>query len=281
MKAPVWTIALLLILIGCSALPQRPTPTPTRHLSAPTIVPSPTVQILSSDQIYNVESFDGQNNLTAAALPNEGGLPPFIVQTQESGNAQPAQIVLETGQIVLADLYEHRSTENRVPGILLIGTDRLSWGILPEELQRSGFTVLVVEPPQRVRIEDIDTLLQSLSENGTVDPGKLALIGADPAADTALLACATLDLCDRAVLLSPRGQDTLLNVLPNYLPRPLFVSAGQNDPESYETAQALAGFYPEGTEFVPLAAGQGTGLIALNSDLSRLIALWMQQTFAE
>lgn len=274
-------ILILLVMTGCSGLPQSATLTPTRHLSAPTLAPSPTTLIRNSDELYGDTQFGGvgQNSLTAAGLPNNAAMPPLQSGTREPGGAETVQLVLNSGQILLGDLYEQIMPENRVPGILIIGRDRLSWGLLPAELFSGGYTVLVVEMPQDVQPSDLDVLLTSFSENGTVDPGRIAVIGAEDTADMALIGCAAYAICDAAVLLSPIEREHLINSLVDFNPRPLFVVAGQNDAQGYETSVALAADFAEGSQFVELASGRGTGLLALNSDLSQAIAQWLNTVF--
>jgi hypothetical protein len=217
----------------------------------------------------------GQSDPTAAALPVDAALPPLHSGGINESGAVSVQIVLEDGQLILGDLYENPDG-GRVGGVLLLARNRLTWGLLPIELLASGFTVLVLELLPVARAADIDVLLTSLSEEGTVDPSRIAVIGAGEGADMALLGCAVYPICDAVVLLSPQSRDSLLNVLPNFNPRPMLVIAARNDSESYTTALALSSAFAEGSQLIQPATGQGTGLLALNSDLHSAIIGWLR-----
>lgn len=267
------------LLAGCGVLPQAATATPTRDFGGATVVPSPTVQIRNSDELYGSDNpSGGQNNPTAAALPNEGAMPPLPSGTQAANGASRVQLVLEQGAIITGELYSPAGQIERSPGVLLLGRDPAAWQTLPADLLAEGFTVLNVASGSLQGTSDLDVLLTSLSEAGNVDPGRIAIIGADEAADTALLGCVSYAICDVVVLLSPQSQQTLLNVLPNYNPRPLFVAAAQNDITGFNTAAALARSFADGSRFVQLATGRGTTLLSLNSTLSQQIATWLVDT---
>ncbi len=264
---------IVIFLVGCVPQDAAPAATP-----SPSFAASPTVQIRNSDELYGGSAADGQNNPTAAALPNSGSLPPQQVGTSQIGEAQTVEIVLPSSQVVQGDLSLAGDTVNRVPGVLLLNADRSTWGELPRQLQAAGYTVLLVDSTP-LATEDLETLLESLSETGAVDPGRIAVIGAESGADLALLGCTIYPICDAAVLLSPRSQETLVNVLPNYNPRPLLVVAAQNDAEGFGTAAALARSFADGSQFVEMASGSGTGLLALNSNLARDIITWLDEIF--
>jgi hypothetical protein len=275
------TMLILFALAGCST--TSVTPTATRNYSAPTLAPTAEIAIRDSQELYgDTTPFGevGQNSFEAAELPRGAALPPLSSGTREPGGAATVQLLLDSGEVVIGDLYEQIAPENRVPGILIIGRDRLSWGLLPAELFGAGFTVLVLELPQTARVADLEALLSSFSENATVDPARIAVIGAEDTADMTLLGCASFAICDAIVLLTPQGRDTLLNVLPNFNPRPVFIVAAQNDAAGYSLAVAIASQYAEGSQFVEVATGQGTGLLALNSELSPTIAAWLQGVFS-
>lgn len=274
---PMSVAAVLLLLIsGCNALPQAPTLTPTRSISAPTLAASPTARIQSSGALYGETVRNGQNNLTAAALPNNAAMPP-LQATQEAGRPDTAQIVLDNGDMLVAEVYAARTdSPDRVPGVLLIGREAVNWGNFPADVADAGFTVMTVQIPSSPRVAMMDTLLTSFSNQGSVDPARLAVIGAAESADFALLGCAQYLICDAVVLLSPRGRDTLANVLPNFNPRPLFVAAASDDTEAYNAAIALSNGFSEGSRFVEVGTGRGSSLLALNASLGTEIIAWLQ-----
>jgi hypothetical protein len=280
---PKLTHAILILLTVAGCTTSSITPTATRNFSAPTLAPTAEIIIRDSQELYgDTTPFGeaGQNSFEAAELPRGAALPPLSSGTREPGGSATVQLLLDSGEVVIGDLYEQIAPENRVPGVLIIGRDRLAWGLLPAELFGVGFTVLVLELPHTARVSDLEVLLSSFSENATVDPARIAVIGAEDTADMALLGCASFAICDAVVLLTPQGRDTLLNVLPNFNPRPVFIAAAQNDAEGYAIAVAIASQYAEGSQFVEVATGRGTGLLALNSELSRTIAIWLQGVFS-
>lgn len=264
----------LIFLTACNILPEQIEPTATRRFSAPTLAPSPEVVIQNSDDIYGNVT-DGQSNPTAASLPVDSALPPLQSGITSDSGAQPIQIFLADGSAITGDLYEQSASETRVPGILIIGQDVTAWGSLPSELFNAGYTVLVIDLPELLRAEDMDVLLTSLSENGSVDPARLVAIGAEASADMALLGCAIYPICDAVVMLSPQSRGAILNVLPNFNPRPMFIAASLNDAESYATASSVATSFADGSRFVEQSTGSGTGLLTLNSELSNFIITWL------
>jgi hypothetical protein len=264
---------VLLILAAC--LPAAPEPTATRRFTAPTLAPSPTVNIQTSDEIYGDSIRDGQNDPTAAALPRDSALPPLDTGSISETGAMMVDLFLSDGTALNAHLYQP-NTEGRGAGIMLIGEALDAWGTLPNDLQAAGFTALVVELPALLRAEDMDTLLLSFSENGTVDPSKIAVIGSMAGADIALFGCAVYPLCDAVVLMSPQSRDSLLNVLPNFNPRPMLVIVGQSDEESYAAATGLAASFAAGSQLLEQSSGTGAGLLALNSELNGAIVAWLQ-----
>lgn len=284
---PLWSYVArtpILIILGamlsaCSALPQAPTPTPTRDFAGPTLAPSPTTQILRSNELYANEIRDGQNNLTAAALPNVGALPPVAAGTPDPNGGATVQIAIDANRVVLGDLYERRDGVQRRPGILLLNEDRLAWGLLPAELLAAGYTVLSVALPPLPQVSDVDILLNSLSETGSVDPGRIGVIGAERGADLALLACAENAICDALVMVSATARGTALNVVPNYAPRPLLLVASSTQPDSFETAQSIAAFAGDIGQFQPSEVGQGANIADANPAVRETIRAFFQAAF--
>lgn len=294
----VWVIC-----VGCDAFTPA-TPTPTRHFSAPTVAPSPTVGIRTSDELYDDVSDSlandglfrgsGQNDPTAAAMPNEGDLPPFVLSPLDSplatppfGSAQTVQIVMNDGVILRGQLREYISDQlvpdadligqrrAKVPGVLLLAADGSAWGALPTRLHAAGFTVLAMSLPDNTQTPYISTLLISLSEVTTVDPNRIAIIGAERYADMALLTCSINTLCDALALLTPISNDTLANVVTTYLPRPLFVSSARDDAETLRTAQTLVGLAGGAAAWYPYETGRGTNLVMLYPELVDALVAWV------
>ena len=271
------SLLLIGMLLGACATPAAPTLTPTRSVSGPTLAPSPTAVVLSSDDLYDDDDFVGQSNPTVAAFPVDGVLPPVSASTPDANNANSVTVVLEDGMMLVGDLYENEDG-NRQPGLLLIGADRTAWGIFPQELQNAGFTVLVMELRPLPVAEDVATMLTALSELGTVDPARIGVIGASAGADLTLLGCTRNLLCDATILLSPLGQDTLLNVIASYNPRALMVVAAQNDAESYPTAFSLLQASTGDKSFLETADGHGVAMLQFDPSLKDEMIRWLIQT---
>lgn len=274
-------ILLSLLLTACDALPQMATITPTRRFSAATLAPSPEVLIQNSDEIYGDSVRDGQSNPTAAALPVDAPLPPLQSGGVSDTGARPIQVVVNEQLTVIGDLYVRGSTDNRVAGILILAEEVASWGSLPSQLFEGGYTVLVIDTPSPFLAENLDVLLRSLSENGSIDPARMAIIGAQETADTALLGCAIFEICDAVVMLSPQNRDALLNVLPNYNPRPMLLVASTSDAISFATASSLATSFAEGSQYIEQPTGVGTGLLTLNSNLGTAVINWLDTVLNE
>ena len=270
----IYILSLCVIISACNVLPQQIEPTATRRFSAPTLAPSPEVVIQNSDEIYG-DITDGQSNPTAAALPVDAALPPLQSGITSDSGARPIQIFLENGIAVTGDLYQQSASEHRSAGVLILGRGITAWGSLPSDLFSAGYTVLVLNLPDVLLAEDMDVLLTSLSENGSVDPARLVAIGAEETADMALLGCTIYPICDAVVMLSPQSRSAILNVLPSFNPRPMFIAASLNDAESYATASSIATSFADGSQFIEQSTGTGTGLLTLNSELSNFIITWL------
>lgn len=273
---PIISFILLSIALTACDLPNRSnvTATPTRSLSAPTLAPSPTVVIQSSDEIYGSGEgeFIGQSNPTIAALPVDSDLPPVMSGTREPSGANVVDVVLEDGSVLFGDLYE--SGTERKPGILLVGLDRAAWASLPLDLNAAGYTVLVMEMGLIPQAQHVETMLRTFINVGTVDPARIGVIGEAQGADVVMLACAIDELCDVIGLLSPLSRDTLLNVIPSYGIRPLLIATSNSDPESYPTGLALSQTAQGNTRFIETSAGRGATLLQFQPDLSGEIVGW-------
>lgn len=252
---------------------QEEAPPTLRPLSGPTLAASPTVIIRTSGDLYDETPSFGVSNLTAAALPSRSGLPPIELGTRTPNGAEVVQVALADGVMVIGELYQQGF--ERLPGILLISVDRTDWGSIPAQLSQSGYTILVVDVPTP-SAAIVDALLISLSESGVVDPGRMAAGGIGAAADAALLGCVVNAACDAVILISPQSRDALLNVLPNYLPRPMLTVAGRDDAISYPTALALRQAGGDGVAFLDYENGFGAALLATYPSLNGEIMAWLE-----
>ncbi len=267
----IWMLALL--LAACDS--ELPSPTPTRALSGPTLAASPEPFTgPPTEAPPNIESGIGQNDPTAAALPGDAALPPLLIGTPGSGR-QEIEITADDGRLLYGDLLQN--TEIRMPGALLLGTDRTAWGGFPEQLNDAGYTVLVMELREGAGVTDVRVMIDALT-SGIADPGRIAVIGAARGADLALLGCAAVATCDTAILLSPLQEQTLLNEMPRFNPRPLLQAVSQTDEESFTTAQAVDAAATGEKLFQPLDnAGRGTAILLNRPDVGDLIIQWLQR----
>ena len=280
--------SLLLILVGCTPVGDVPTPYATRTLSAPGIAASPTIDLQTSEELYGSESGYtgdvGQSDLTAASLPSRGVLPPAAATSEGSDDsldaASTVNITLADGALWHGDLYSPLPSLQPdptvlVPGVLLVASDRVGWGLLPAQLQISGLAALVVDAPTNPA--DLVTVLSSLSEVGNVDPGRLALISAATSIPVALAACDISELCDALVLLSPMDPDTTL--VTSLSAQPMWIAAANTDGESYPVALSYMTIGSNIT-FTEYNNGQGTGLLT-NEGVTEDIVTWLNDILAD
>jgi hypothetical protein len=275
------TMMLLVLILSaaCTEAGTIATVPPTHALSAPTLESSPTTFIQTSDQLYGTIT-EGQNSLTAAALPGRAALPPLSMGTPDASGAANVQMVLTDGRVISAMLYQAVGAV-RVPGILLLVNTVDAWGVFPVELMRAGFTVLVVPYDGVIPIADLEGVLTSLSEDGSVDPARIAIIGGEQSADAALLGCASFGICDAVVLLTPQGRNTLLNVLPNLEPRFMLVLASRDNEEAFATAVSLVSSYPNRSQLIEAVSGSGAGILQADAAQSSAIITWLGQSLAD
>ncbi len=262
-------VSALIFITACE--PIFPTSTPTSTLSAPPLAPSATIEFRSSDDLQSV---GGQNEPTSAASVRDHALPPVAVGTPEISGIQSVQIFAEDGATLSGDLYQ--SGMERLPGLLIVGMDKSAWGTFPQQLRSAGFTVLVMDLRPTSGTADMQTMLTALSGVGTVDPSRIGVVGESAGASVALLGCAVDLRCDAVALFSPMSGDTLLNVMPNYNPRPLFLAASQNDAESFPTASALQQSARGAVEFRYYEnAGRGAQMLQFQPELAETLITWL------
>ena len=259
----------MLPMAGCdmlAAVTSTPQPMAT---SAPTPVPSPTLQILTSQELYADDSRHiGETSPRYASFPAGAVLPPVPMVDSARG----VTVAVEADTVVAGELYDLAA--ERQPGVLIIGADVAAWGDLPLKLARQGLVVLVLQTGPLTPARHIQTMMQSLIAIPTVDAGSIGLIGEARAADLAALSCATNTLCDVLALFSPLARDSLLNMLPSFGERPLWLAAAKGDSESYQAATALANAAQGTTQFVEVSAGRGAALLTVEPALANQLVDW-------
>ena len=266
---------LLAVLAACAV--EVPTPTPTHTFTGPTTAPSP--QPFSgppTEPPPNSVSGIGQNEPTAASLPNNAALPPLPLGTQESGGER-VEVTAGDGALLVGDLYQNR--EVRQPGVLLLATDRSSWGSFPAQLYEAGFTVLSMELREGGGLADFTVMMEALT-SGTADPAHIGVVGAGAGADLTLTGCSVVLACDTAVLLSPLDTGLVDNVT-RFNPRPLFQIVSEEDAESYDLAVQIDAAANGDKLFQPLQnAGRGTAMLTNRPDVATLVIDWLQRQLA-
>lgn len=265
------TVRLLLLMLAlglmaaCDNVVPVPTDVPT--LSGPTLEATAVFRPDIQSEDPGATRGLGQNDLTAASVPSGAELPPLAVGTADPETTFiTVQITAADGMQLIGDLYANLANE-RVPGVLLIAPDRAGWLDLPLRLQAAGYTALAMDLREGGALGDFETMIRALSEAGTVDPGRIAVIGAEGGADLALTGCANNLLCDAAVLFSPVQQAAVRAATFGFNPRPLFLSAGTSDAAStvIDSIRAVA----TGTLVVEPVSGsaRGTGLLSAQPNL--------------
>ncbi len=270
-------VLLSVFLSACSTTEAIPTSRPTRIASAPTLQASPTFRIQSSGELYALETPSGSNNAASAGLPSGQYAPPIVEGTRNSDGVQVVEVVLTDGSMLAADLYETASL-GRVPGLIFLGSDPLSWGALPQTLRGRDYTVLVLSLPRTDSpVSDFQSLLETMSLVGSVDPAHLAVIAELDSANWALEGCAAYELCDALALFSPTSRERTQAAITQFAPRPLLVAAAQDDAESYPVALNLAGIAQASTQFEEEVTGKGAGLLVLSDTLQNSILNWLDE----
>jgi hypothetical protein len=273
MRVPV-LVAVVALLTACDVLPAA-TPTPTRDI--PPLAASPTFDIRPPTEIpanVDLTPAAGMNIPEAAAAPGDG----VVIQPNQPADTfyrpQILALAVSNGSAA-AELW---LSDQGAPGAVLVSAPQADWAGLPAELHELGYTVLVAEMLLPGTAEDLTVMLNSLITLGTVDTGRIAVIGAEAGADLALLGCALDVRCATAILLSPREEQALVAVLRDYNPRPLMVVASLDDLPGMRAAEALRVAASGDTLIQPLeSAGRGTAMLARRPDLATLILSWMNR----
>jgi hypothetical protein len=282
--ACVSAVGLLLVTAACSILdPPLPTATLPPFLSGPTIAATWTVfpSLLERDPLDTRDeaAFLGGYDLTAAALPPDYALPPADGDFLPNQVGRQITLVAVDGTLLNGAYYQpvdQPADAPRRPGLLLLARDGNGWGDWPVQLYDAGFTVLVMNVRGDAPASDFTVMMQSLS-SGEADASRLAVIGGGVGADVALLGCAVEALCDALVLLSPSNTEPIVAAMSVYSPRPLFLSAAENDGNAFPAVQVLRGV-TRGPVVVQTYAGGGAGaeLIVNQAALGGLITDWLR-----
>ncbi len=262
------------LLAGCSSIAGRAATPEPAATTLPSPVPSPTLLILNSEELYAEDRRHiGETSPRYASLPAGAVLPP----APSAGSERGVTVLLDAETIVSGELYQQSVV--RHPGILILGADVAAWGDLPRKLASQGFVVLVLQIGPLTPARQVETMMQSLIALPTVDAGLIGLVGAARAADLAALSCAVNTLCDALALFSPLARDSLLNILPSLGERPLWLAAASNDAESLGAAAALANAALGQTQYIEAREGRGAELLAAQPELAGRMVDWFMDQF--
>lgn len=264
---------LIAVLAACD---NPPVPiTPSYALSAPTLQPSAEFFPEVQTSIPTAQRLMGQNNPTAASMPSGGEMPPLAVGTSEVGSLRQAvQVTAGDGTQMNGDLYMALS-DVPAPGVLMLAPDRTAWGDLPLRLQATGFTVMTMDLRPNAVIGDVDAMLRALTQMELIDAGHMGVIGAEAGADLGLVACAQGSPCDVLVMLSPAQETAVTGAILQYNPRPLFMTAGEDD-AAFAITELLRASVRGTLAYEPIpGSARGTALLQADPSLGDDIIEWL------
>lgn len=274
----ILVILIMGLLTACDPI-MIPTITPTHALTGPTLAPTdPAIPAPPSEVPGNFIDPAGSSNPTAAALPNNLDLPPLSITSESS--LRSVQIALAAITIT-GELYAN--VPIRAPGILMIGEEQAIWGDFPEQLEESGYVVLVVNLPSTAAENDLRQLLGSFidlaqGDASRLDPGRIAVVAEQTMADLALQTCSTDLICDALVLLSPTNRESASTAIGRYGTRPLLVAASQEYPLFFDLGQTIVASAQGEALFQPLNnAGSGTEILQNRPDMNGFITSWLNR----
>ncbi|MCY3797748.1 MAG: hypothetical protein OXG84_08065 [Chloroflexi bacterium] len=264
----VMLAAIAGMLAGCGLSPDWP-PTSAPAATVSRVVPTPTEFVLSAEGLYRHDLRHlGVTTAILASLPAGAILPP----APSGDSARGVSLLLDNRTTISGELY--RQSGQPAPALMLLGADATAWGALPQQLSAAGFVVLVLQTDHLMPARQVDTMLQSLIAIQGVDAGAIGLIGESHSADLAMLGCAVNTLCDALALFSPTSRATLMNMLPSYGERPLWLAAGRSDSQSHRAALALSQGLRGQAQFIELDHGRGLDLLRAEPSLANQLVDW-------
>jgi hypothetical protein len=263
---------LALALAGCED--AAVTPVQGYTLSAPTLAPSPIVDVLALTPESQSTLVVGQNAPTYAGLPSGGELPLLPVGTSNPGAASvPIQVTGADGALLDGDLYTHINDDTRYPAALLINADRAAWGTFPQALRDGGFTVLSMNMRAAMPVDDLLAMIAAFGQVNTMDPGRILIVGAEEPGSAALTACAAGVPCDALALVSPASSPPGAAL---QFTRPLLLVAAPSDASYAIVQQIQAESRSPMTVLDATGGGRGAALVAADSALAAEVIAWAQ-----
>lgn len=278
--ARVVLAAALACTAACDTAPPA-TATPILATQPATLAATPVFNPAAPQSEPTQFSARGQNDADAASVPSGSGLPPLILTAPSGGliGQQMAlvQVTADDGTALMGDFYSVPLGENdqRAPGVLLLAPDRAAWLDLPLRLQRQGLNVLslTLRAPwsPELALADYTAVLNALAAIDTVDPGRLAVVGALEGGAMALRGCAADLLCDALAVFSP--SDDGAGSITAYNPRPLFLALSGEEAGSFGNLRANA---TGPVEYETVETPQrGAGLLQASPAIGDLLLVWL------
>jgi len=257
------------MLAGCGLSPDWPQ-TPTATATAVSIsAPPPAAFIPKAEAQYtDATRHIGITSYSFASLPAGAILPPAPSGASERG----VSVLLDARTTIHGEL--HQSGGGTEPAILILGAEIPAWGSLPHQLSQAGFVVLALQIAPTTPARQVDLMLQSLIAIPGVNAGAIGIVGEARSADLAMLACSVNTLCDALALLSPTSRESLLNMIPSFGGRPLWLAASRSDTESHAAALALSQAVIGQAQFIEADGGRGTDLLNTETDLADRLVAW-------
>lgn len=307
-------ILLILLLSACSGAPATPTPTvgvqpePVEPTEAPTEETSaePASESTPQQSLPLVESGESYPAPATPVRSTGAGSYPEATETQ-AVEAEPVEnpalcserfefssgytIAMEDGLQIIGDLYVPDADEP-LPGIVMthmLNSDRTVWGNLPEEVAKACYVVLNIDlrghgqtggdADWELAVQDVQQVLQTLSEMEAVNADSLALIGASIGANVALNAAANTPAVQTVILLSP-GLDyaglTTLDAMESYGERPVMIVASDEDQYAADSSRQLdEAALGESQLIMYSGAGHGTAMFSSEPGLQQAILDWL------
>lgn len=232
-------------------------------------LPSPAAFAPSAEAQYTDNTrHTGVTSYSFASLPAGAILPPAPSGASERG----VTLLLDARTTIPGELYRRGAQSE--PAILILGAEVSAWGSLPLQLSQAGFVVLALQIGPTTPARQVDLMLQSLIAIPGVNAGAIGIAGEARSADLAMLACSVNTLCDALALFSPTSRDTLLNMMPSFGGRPLWLAASRNDSESYAAALALSQAASGQAQFIEAAGGRGADMLNAQTELADQLVAW-------
>lgn len=271
----------LLLVIGSAflsacdiAFGPEPTPTPTAAFGE--LAPSPTFDIHPpTDLPVGVPlNMEGLNNPTAAAMAAQAAFLPEMATPDLTVRPVLITIPLPSGVQLNGELWLPGGS---APAVLLLGSTFEGWGGFPAILRDAGYAVISIEGDlQGDTISNIRAIFDAVAVQPGVDPARLIVIGAQNGADSGLQGCSADSRCLGTVLLSPQNAAVLEAVMPAYNPRPILVTASQEDSASLRAAERIRLAATGSAILQPFeGAGRGVQILANRPDMIALVITFL------